>query len=74
MDVLVKKTINIPLPITQEENRRISEWAKRNGYFKGAMIKKLIMAAVEQDEAIRANKTQIDMTAIDKMLANRGQA
>ena len=28
----------------------------------------------EQENLIRANKTQIDMTAIDEMLANRGQA
>lgn len=52
------------VPVTTDEDRRINDWAKRNGYLKGAMIRKIILSAVEQDEAIRAGKTQIDYDAL----------
>lgn len=56
--------VNIPIPLTKEENARISRWAKRNGYLKGAMIRIAILRAVEEDESIRSGKTQIDMAAL----------
>lgn len=55
--------VNIPIPLTKEENSRISKWAKRNGYLKGAMIRMAILRAMEEDESIRSGKTQIDIAA-----------
>jgi hypothetical protein len=53
-------TVTMPVPVTAEQNRIITDYCNRHGFKKAAWLRKLALDAVARDIAVQSGATQID--------------
>jgi len=53
-------TVTMPVPVTAEQNKAITDYCNRHGYKKAAWLRKLALDAVAAEAQMFAGATQID--------------
>jgi hypothetical protein len=51
---------NVGVPMTPDEAMAWDDYLAREGLKRGGMVRKLVLAEIEKNQAIRAGRTQID--------------